>query len=90
MLATIPFHCDKDESVVRASLKDGKIENILTPMFHGNPVSAEGSLVFTDFGWDLITTIKQAGFSDVALDVYASPELGHLGAGQVVFRLTKM
>ena len=33
--------------------------------------------------------MKEAGFAVVAVDVYASPELGHLGGGQLVFRLTK-
>ena len=89
MLATIPFHRGNDESVIRARLNSGQLENILPPAFHGNPVSVDGSLVFTDFGWDLLATIKEAGFSDVAVDVYATPECGHLGGGQMVFRGVK-
>lgn len=89
MLATIPFHCDKDSSVVRAKLIDGKLEHLHPPVFHGNPVSAEGSLVFTDFGWDLLDTIRQSGFADVGVDIYASEKFGHLGDGQLVFRLSK-
>lgn len=88
MLATIPFHWENDISVVRARLSNGQLEHILPPAFHGNPVSADGSLVFTDFGWDLLATMKE-GFSDVAVDVYAAPELGHLGGGQLVFRVVK-
>lgn len=89
MLAAIPFHSDKDESVIRARLNSGQLENILPPAFHGNPVSADGSLVFTDFGWDLLATMKEAGFLDVTVDVYAAPELGHLGGGQLIFRLAR-
>jgi GT2 family glycosyltransferase/2-polyprenyl-3-methyl-5-hydroxy-6-metoxy-1,4-benzoquinol methylase len=89
MLATIPFHSENDISVVRARLSNGQLEHILPSAFHGNPVSADGSLVFTDFGWDLLATMKEAGFSDVAVDVYAAPELGHLGDGQLIFRLTR-
>lgn len=88
MLMTIPFHSGNDLSVVRARLIDGRLEHVLAPAFHGNPVSADGSLVFTDFGWDLLETIKDAGFSDVAIDVYSSIKFGHLGGGQIVFRLT--
>ena len=88
MLATIPFHPDNDESVIRARLNNGQLEHTLPPAFHGNPISADGSLVFTDFGWDLLATMKEAGFSDMAVDVYAAPELGHLG-GQLVFRLER-
>ena len=86
MLATMPFHRDKDLSVIRAKLTDGKLEHILPPAFHGNPVSADGSLVFTDFGWDLLDTIKSAGFRDVGIDIYAALEFGHLGGGQLIFK----
>lgn len=89
MLATIPFHRASDFSVVRARLINGQLEHILSPAYHGNPVSADGSLVFTDFGWDLLEVMKEAGFSDACVDVYASPEFGHLGGGQLVFRLIK-
>jgi SAM-dependent methyltransferase len=89
MLATIPFHSDKNESVIRAKLNNNQLEHFLPPAFHGNPVSTDGSLVFTDFGWDLLTAMKDAGFSDVAADVYASAEFGHLGGGQLVFRALK-
>ena len=86
MLATIPFHRDSEASVTRARLTGGKVEHMLPPAFHGNPVSADGSLVFTDYGWDLLDIMKESGFADVTVDVYASPELGHLGGGQLVFR----
>lgn len=89
MLATIPFHSANDLSVVRSRLSNGTLEYILPPIFHGNPVSADGSLVFTDFGWDLMSVMRDAGFADVNVDVYASTEFGHLGGGQLVFRLVK-
>lgn len=89
MLATIPFHSDSDESTIRARLCDGHVEQILPPVFHGNPVSADGSLVFTDFGWDLLGTLRNSGFSDVTVNVFASAELAHFGGGQLVFRLVK-
>ena len=89
MLMTIPFHADRDQSIIRAKLVNGRLEHILPPSYHGNPVSADGSLVFTDFGWDLINEIQAAGFSDVRVEIYASKALGHLGGGQLIFRLTK-
>lgn len=85
MLATIPFHRDNDLSVMRARLIDGNLEHILPPAFHGNPVSVDGSLVFTDFGWDLLGVVQNAGFADIAVEVYVSSEYGHLGGGQLVF-----
>ena len=89
LLATIPFHSNNDQSVIRAKIVNGQIEHILPQSYHGNPVSAEGSLVFTDFGWEVLKEMQAAGFSDVSVEVYASAELGHLGGGQLVFRLIK-
>ncbi|MCH5374544.1 MAG: methyltransferase domain-containing protein, partial [Planctomycetes bacterium] len=90
MLATIPFHQDRDTSVTRARLRDdGQVDHLLPPAYHGNPVSADGSLVFTDFGWDLLDLFRRAGFAQVAIEVFGSVELGHLGGGQLVFRCSK-
>ena len=89
MLATIPFHYDNNESISRAKMVDGRLEHLLPPMYHGNPVSADGSLVFTDFGWDLLEDIVSVGFSDVSVEFYASEVHGHLGGGQLVFKLVK-
>jgi hypothetical protein len=89
LLATIPFHSNSPSSVVRAQLKDGNIEHLLPAQYHGNPVSQEGSLVFTDFGWDLLSAVQDQGFQHAAIDYYASIPFGHLGGGMGVFVLTK-
>src|SRR5690606_36870284 len=84
LLATIPFNPNMAQSTVRARLVDGRLEHLLPPDYHGNPVSEDGSLVFADFGWDLLATMKQAGFSHASIDIYASVQYGHLGGGQRV------
>lgn len=89
MLATIPFHSDRDKSIVRAELERRGVHHLLPAVYHGNPVSADGSLVFTDFGWDIILSFVEAGFSDGVVEVYGAAEYGHLGGGQIIFRLTK-
>ena len=89
MLTTFPFHSNRDISESRAQFIDGKLEHILSPDYHGNPLSADGSLVFTDFGWDVVSSIECAGFSNVCVEIYSSTILGHLGGGQIVFRATK-
>lgn len=89
MLTTIPFHYKNDESISRAKIVNGQLEHVLPSLYHGNPVSADGSLVFMDFGWDILKEIQASGFSDVCVEVYASVKYGHLGGGQLVFRLTK-
>ena len=85
-MATIPFHEDRDRSVVRARFDDHGLTHLAPPEFHGNPLSNKGSLVFTDFGWDIIATAREAGFDDMHLGVYASAAFGHLGGYQLVFK----
>jgi len=58
-------------------------------VFHGNLVSTDESLVFTDFGWDLLTTMKEAGFSDVVIDLYVDLKRVHIGNAQLIFRCIK-
>ncbi|MBU1191303.1 MAG: glycosyltransferase [Gammaproteobacteria bacterium] len=82
LLMTVPFHVDKLQSERRAEIVNGKLEHILPPVYHGNPVSDEGSLVFTDFGWDFLEEIRNAGFAEAELHFYWSEVYGHLGAGQ--------
>ena len=89
MLASIPFYSDNDETMIRAKLVNGQIENLLPPLYHGNPISADGSLVFTEFGWNVLDEMQSAGFSEVGVAIYASAKFGHLGGGQLVFSLRK-
>jgi len=89
MLATIPFHSQCDASVMRAELGDNGVKHLLPSTFHGNPLSEEGSLVYTDFGWDVLGNLQMSGFSSVAVEVYSSLEYGHWGGGQLVFRMVK-
>jgi SAM-dependent methyltransferase len=52
-------------------------------------VSDEGSLVFTDFGWEFLEQMRQAGFADVALHIYWAESRGYLGVGQHYIRAVK-
>jgi hypothetical protein len=89
MLASIPFHSQCDMSVTRAESGQKGVRHLLPPVYHGNPVSAKGSLVFTDFGWDVIQSFQTVGFSDVVIEEYASAKFGHLGSGLLIFRMKK-
>jgi SAM-dependent methyltransferase len=82
LFLTVPFHLNKEKTERRAQVINGKLEDILPPVYHGNPVSDKGSLVFMDFGWDFLHMIRKAGFSSVKLRFYWSEVYGHLGAGQ--------
>lgn len=89
ILATFPFFPWVEASVMRARLTATGIEHLHPPMYHGNPVSDDGALVFTDFAWDLIDVIRRAGFPEPRVELYRSVRAGHLGGLQMVFRLRK-
>jgi len=82
---TVPFHLNAAKTVRRAQLVDGKLQHILSPMYHGNPLSEEGSLVFNDFGWEFVEQLKEVGFEDVSLCHYWSYLYGYLGEAQYYF-----
>jgi hypothetical protein len=63
MIFHIPFHLDQQETVIRAvKNKKNGIDYLLEPIYHGNPLSEEGSLCVQDFGWDLFSILKECGF----------------------------
>lgn len=86
LLMTIPFYADAGKNVTRARLDAKGVHHFLPPVYHGNPVSVDGSLVFTDFGWDILPMMRSAGFADAWAEVYNAPEFGHLGENLLVFR----
>jgi len=86
LLFSIPFDLSINDTVRRAQMIDGQIDHILEPIYHGNPVSNEGSLLFYDFGWDIIDLCKNSGFEDSFMLYYYSPSHMLLGGGlQFVF-----
>jgi SAM-dependent methyltransferase len=85
LIMTIPFHWDRAESTVRARAVAGEVEMMLPPEYHGNPIDPKGSLVFTDFGWDVLDRMRSAGFVDVHIQVWWSLEYGHLGRDNFLF-----
>lgn len=89
VLATIPFEPASDTTAVRARLTETGIEHVLPPQYHGNPLSFDGSLVFHDFGWDLLELARVIGFAPAVCEVYSAEQFGHGGPGLLVFRFTK-
>jgi hypothetical protein len=86
LVVSIPFDTESDVTVRRAQLVGTQIEHLLPPEYHGNPVSGEGSLVFSNIGWDFLQRCREVGFEDVFGVCYWSPTLGYLGNGlQMVF-----
>ena len=67
-------------------MKEGEIIHLLPEQYHGNPISEKGSLVFYNFGCDILDMLKEAEFGDVYMLSYYSYFLGYLGYGlQFIF-----
>ncbi len=88
LLLTIPFTY-AEKNVTRAKMVNGKIRYFLESSYHGNPLDEEkGSLVFTDFGWEVIDMMKSCGFKDVCMEIFWKYEYGHLGGTQFYITAT--
>lgn len=58
---TVPLVNKMKSSKLRARVTDdGSIEHIEPPMYHGNPIDAQGSLVTMDWGYDIVKYIFDA------------------------------
>jgi SAM-dependent methyltransferase len=73
---TMPWYRDIDKSVQRAKLEDGKITNVLEPVFHGNPISEEGSLVTFDWGKDFCDFIYKCSGMTTTIYLEKNRKLG--------------
>lgn len=87
MIFTTPFTVNQEAHTVRAVLHpDGRLEHILPPEYHGNPIDPQGgSLCFRYFGWQMMDDLRAIGFTDAHAMLYWSRELGYLGGEQVLF-----
>lgn len=82
LLMTAPIHLPSYQSHVRAKMcADGRVEHILDPEYHGNPLGPP-SLCFTSFGFDLIDEMRSSGFSESYVELYANVQLGYWGPPQ--------
>lgn len=58
-LFTVPLYPFM-KSRPRISFNNGRVENILPALFHGNPISKEGALVTYDWGSDIVEKIEES------------------------------
>lgn len=82
---TVPFDPGRDRNRTRARRVGDSLEHLLEPAYHVNPLDPAGSLVFTDFGWELLDLLRRTGFSDPRLTISWDATAGHLGSNLVVF-----
>ena len=61
-ICTVPLVCGAQASRRRAVRDDdGAVEHLLPAEYHGNPISADGSLVTIDWGYDIAAYFQQHG-----------------------------
>jgi glycosyltransferase involved in cell wall biosynthesis len=90
LLFSVPFNPSTDRSIIRAVGNiDGTVRQLLPAVYHGNPLSPHGSLVFTDFGWDMLEMVRESGFASARAELWLDPEMGHVGPPQIVFSAFK-
>lgn len=78
-LISVPFTFD-DPTLTRAEMdSDGKIRHLMEPLYHGDPLSADGVLCYYEFGLDLLQDIRNAGFQDAFLVCYTSRKWAYYG-----------
>jgi hypothetical protein len=81
LISTVPFLYGQQEHLVKAiwSGEGQEPEVIGEPDYHGNPVSAEGSLVYRYPGWQLLDDLREAGFRDATIHAISSTAYGVMG-----------
>ena len=78
-ISTHPFRFMSAESERRARLAGGRVEHLMTPEYHGDPVNPEGgALVFETPGWDILARLTEAGFADAYMRFICDPGAGVL------------
>lgn len=86
MILTVPFRLDRQHTLVRAKIdSSGCIKHMEEPEYHGNLMDEKSSLCFYHFGWDLLDSLRCAGFADAAVVSYWSARWGYLGLDQTQF-----
>ncbi len=50
---TVPLYRDLKTTRPRIEIRDGTVQHLLEPVYHGNPIDRKGSLVTVDYGLDL-------------------------------------
>jgi len=73
---TVPLYRELNETRPRTVEKDGKIQHLLEPIFHGNPIDTKGSLVTFDYGMDLPELIIKSSGLITTIYLQKDPSMG--------------
>jgi len=73
---TMPWYGTLEKSVQRVKLTGNKMKHLLEPVYHGNPISGEGSIVTYDWGKDFSDIIHKASGMTTTTIVQKDRSLG--------------
>jgi SAM-dependent methyltransferase len=69
-----------EPTTARARLTtEGKIEHLIEPEYHGNPINGDGALVTYDYGYDIYQMIPHWTPFEVEISRFSNRRLGILG-----------
>jgi SAM-dependent methyltransferase len=88
LISTHPFAAASETPVKRAEIVGGRVNHILPPEYHGNPVDPAGSLVFEVPGWDIVRRCREAGASDAFIRISGSEKHAYIGAQEAGIYMT--
>lgn len=84
---TVPIE-DVERTVERAVLREGRIEHLLPPVYHGDRIRGSGRvLVFRDYGRDVVARLLAAGFAAARIERRYERAFLATGRGVVVARV---
>lgn len=90
LFVTVPFRIDLEDHLVRARVgAEGRVEHLLEPEYHGDPVNEQGCLAFYHFGWQILDDFREQGFDRARAYLYWSSKFGYLGGTQSMFAAEK-
>jgi len=61
LVFTVPFYSERETTLIRAEIIDGKRIDHYPPAYHGNPLSNEGVLVFSEPGLNFLDLLSSMG-----------------------------
>jgi SAM-dependent methyltransferase len=81
---TVPWYYWKP-TVVRAHRENGKVVHDCAPEYHGNPIDPRGSLVVTEWGFELLEFIERSSGLRTTVEHLFDPAQGIRGEFREVF-----
>ena len=84
-----PFIDLLPQNHIMARIVNGEIEHLTEPEYHGDPVTNQGVLCFTRFGWEVLQQARDNGFRDAYAITFHSLEFGYFGGRQYLFVAVK-